>query len=294
MKTSELYETIDEFVDAFGKVYGHLDRKRSIEQMWLQVVEEASSVAEAVREVNYVDVVSHLANTFCWVCGLVAKCRGETQSILHFKDDFSSIIWRKYPNRCPLCDTSSCQCLIKKREIDQRSPGEKNRVYERVRRRAQRSMEDRITNLDRLVNMFEDIFGPNYFIMPIEEITFHFTEEVGEVAEQIRELRALEMSSSIGAKDKDRRKKRIITEFLRELADVFSWMCGILIKINYMIGNVNNILREFSRSQGVYSEITFSEILKKYYTEEGTLVCRTCRQTLCDIKKHETLYQLRE
>ena len=290
MKTSESYETIDEFMEAFEKVYGNLDRRRTVEQMWLQVVEEASNVAEAVREVNYVDVVSHLANTFCWICGLVAKCRGETKSIFHFEEDLSSIIWRKYPHKCPLCGMMPCQCLIKKREIDQRSPEEKNRVYEHVRRRAQRSIKDRIRNLDRLVNMFEDIFGPSYFIIPIEEITFHFTEEVGEVAEQIRELNALEMAS-IEVNDE---KKRIINEFLKELADVFSWMCGILIKINYMIGNVNHILIEFGRSQGIYREITFSEILKKYYVEEGKLVCRTCRQSPCDIKKHRTLYQFRE
>lgn len=292
MKTSESYETIDEFVDAFEKVYGDLDRKRTVEQMWLQVVEEASSVAEAVREVNYVNVASHLANTFCWICGLVAKCRGETRP-LHFKEDFSSIIWRKYPSRCPLCDTSPCQCLIKKREIDQRSPEEKNRVYARVRRRAQRTIKDRTRNLDRLVNMFEDIFGPSYFIVPIEEITFHFTEEVGEVAEQIRESYALEMTS-IEVKEKNREKKRIINEFLRELADVFSWMCGILIKINYMIGNVNHVLIEFGRSEHIHREITFSEVLKKYYTDEGTFVCRTCRQSPCDVKKHRTLYQFRE
>jgi len=293
MKASELYDTIEEYVDAFEKVYGNLDKKRSIEQMWLQVVEEASSVAEAVREVNYKDVVSHLANTFCWVCGLIAKCRGEPQPILHFEEDFSSIIWTKYPNKCPLCVSNPCQCLIKKREIDQRSTKEKERIYGRVRKMAQRSIEDRIRNLDRLVNMFEDIYGPNYFIMPIEEITFHFTEEVGEVAEQIREVYALGITSA-GINDKKREKKRITTEFLEELADVFSWMCGILIKINYMIGNVNQILIEFKRSQDTYREIRFSEILEKYYVDKGTLVCRTCRQTPCDIKKHKTIYQISE
>jgi hypothetical protein len=159
MKTGKPYETIDEFVDAFEKVYGNLDRKRTIEQMWLQVVEEASSVAEAVREVNYIAAISHLSNTFCWVCGLVAKCRSEKNSILHFKDDFSSIIWNKYPNRCPLCCVNPCQCLIKKREIDKRSADEKNRVYEHARKRAQRSIMDRIRNLDRIVNMFEDIYA---------------------------------------------------------------------------------------------------------------------------------------
>jgi NTP pyrophosphatase (non-canonical NTP hydrolase) len=66
--------------------------------------------------------------------------------------------------------------------------------------------------------------------MPIEEVTFHFTEEVGEVAEQIRESRALEMITSKKIKDK-KRKEKIVTEFKKELADVFSWYSGILIII---------------------------------------------------------------
>jgi hypothetical protein len=102
------------------------------------------------------------------------------------------------------------------------------------------------------------------------------------------------MVSSTKIKDKKREKKRIVEEFKRELADVFSWMCGILIKINYMIGNVNHVLIEFGRSQDEYCEIKFSEILEKYYMDEETLVCRTCRQSPCDIKKHKTLYQFRE
>lgn len=293
MKKSELPDTLDDLVNAFGRVYGDIDRKRSVEQMWLQVVEEAASVAEAVREVNYVEVVGHLANTFCWLSGLVAKCRGDPNSILHFEEDFSSIVWRKYPNSCPLCGVSSCQCLIKKREIDSRSPEEKNRVYEKAEKKAQRTIEDRIRNLDRLVNMFEEIFGSSYFVMPIEEITFHFTEEVGEVAEQIRELRAVNIAP-IEEREKIERRERITKEFLRELADVFSWMCGILIKVNLLIENVDDVLSEFGRSEGAFRKITFSETLQKYYTDDGRLVCRTCGQSPCDIKEHDKLYQLSE
>lgn len=293
MKPSQKCETIDDFVKAFGDVYGNWDQKRSIERMWLQVVEEASSVAEAVREVNYVDVVSHLADTFCWICGLVSKCKTENP-ILHFKEDFSSIIWMKYPGQCPLCDTSPCQCLTKKRDINRRSPEEKTRAYNHVRSKAKRTVKDRIKNLDRIVNMFEDIFGPSYFIVPIEEITFHFTEEVGEVAEQIRQLYALDMAPLFNNKDKKRRKEKITEEFLRELADVFSWMCGILIKLNYMVDNVNSILTEFNRSQGKFHKFCFSEIIYKYYSDDGKIVCRTCGQSPCDIKMHTTMYEISE
>jgi len=293
MKKSELPDTLDDLVNAFGRVYEDIDRKRSVEQMWLQVVEEAASVAEAVREVNYVEVISHLANTFCWISGLVAKCRGDPNSVLHFEEDFSSIVWRKYPNMCPLCGVRPCQCLIRKREIDSRSSEEKNQVYEKAEKKAQGTIEDRIRDLDRLVNMFEEVFGPSYFVMPIQEITFHFTEEVGEVAEQIRELRAVNMAP-INDREKRDRRDRITKEFLKELADVFSWMCGILIKVNLLIGNVDDILSEFGRSEGSFRKITFSETLQKYYIDDGRLVCRTCRRSPCDIKKHEKLYQLSE
>lgn len=289
MRSAKSYSAIDEFVDAFSTVYGQLDKRRTVEQMWLQVVEEASSVAEAVREANYVEMMSHLANTFCWFCGVVAKCHKESNSAFHFEEDFSSIIWNKYPNKCPLCQTNPCQCLIKRHEINQRSSREKTRVYENVREIAQGSIEDRVKNLDKLVAMFEGIFSPAYFVIHIEEITFHFTEEVGEVAEQIRELNALQnLSRSV------REKEHVVNEFTKEMADVFSWMCGILIKTNLMISDVDNVLKEFGRSQRKFQKIKFSEVVKKYYLKRGTIVCRTCGQKRCDIKKHKTLYSLSE
>ena len=286
-----LPEEIDEFVNAFYEIYGHLDEKRTVEHLWLQVVEEASSVAEAVREVNYVNVSSHLANTFCWICGLIAKCHKSKESIFHFEDDFSSIIWKKYPRECPLCENKPCQCLISKREIDRRSSEEKNEVYEEVRKRAERTIEDRIRNLDRLVDMFEDVYGPSYFIMPIEEITFHFTEEVGEVAEQIRELTTLEMYTG---RTKEEDIKKIREEFMKELADVFSWMSGIAIKLNYLIENVTSILKKFDLLKNDVTRISFSDMIKKYYVREGKLVCTTCKEVPCNIKKHKKYYQIRE
>jgi len=286
-----LPEKIDEFVNAFYEIYGHLDKTRTVEQLWLQVVEEASSVAEAVREVNYVDVSSHLANTFCWICGLIAKCRKNKESIFHFEDDFSSIIWKKYPRECPLCESKPCQCIIRKREIARRSSEEKNKIYEEVRKRAERTIEDRIENLDRLVDMFEDVYGPSYFIMPIEEITFHFTEEVGEVAEQIRELTALEMYAGRIAEEEI---QKIREEFIKELADVFSWMSGIAIKLNYLIENVTSILKEFDLLKNDNPHIYFSDMIKKHYVQEGKLVCRTCKEVPCNIKKHKKYYQIRE
>lgn len=286
-----LPEKIDEYVNSFYEIYGHLDEKRTVEQLWLQVVEEASSVAEAVREVNYVDVSSHLANTFCWICGLIAKCRKNKESIFHFEDDFSSIIWKKYPRECPLCENKPCHCLIEKRKIDRRSSEEKNKIYEEVRKRAEKTIQDRIRNLDRLVGMFEDVYGPNYFIMPIEEITFHFAEEVGEVAEQIRELTTFEMYAR---KIKEKDLKKIRAEFLKELADVFSWMSGIAIKLNYLVQNVTSILKKFDLLENDNPRISFSDMIRKYYVRKGKLVCRTCKEVPCNIKKHKKYYQLRE
>ena len=88
--------------------------------------------------------------------------------------------------------------------------------------------------------------------------------------------------------------KKIREEFIKEIADVFSWMSGIAIKLNYLIENVTSILKKFNLLNNDNPQIHFSDIIKKYYVHEGKLVCRTCKQVPCDIKKHKKRYQLSE
>src|SRR5207253_7015543 len=84
-----------------------------------------------------------------------------------------------------------------------------------------------------LQDMFDEIYSNNIMVTDIKEIAFHLLEEVGEVSEQIRELRA-----QSGREEKDlSRIGHAKRELQRELADVLSWMVTLLIKVTYLANN---------------------------------------------------------
>jgi len=281
--------TIDEFVDIFLNIYGEIDQKRSIEQLWLQVVEESASIAEAVREIEYTNLTMHIADMFCWFCGFINKLKTEKRKEFRIDDPLSLIIWNKFPNKCPFCQTHPCQCLLKREEIQGRTSEEKNRIYENVAKQAEATKNYRIKELNKLCDMFRCIFRPSYYVMPLEEITFHFMEEIGEVSEHIRKLTSL----SLGKKKGQNELLKVKKDFKKEIADVFSWLCAIVIKLNYLLESNQKILDEFNYLDSQKIEISFIDIVKKYYFKDSKFICRTCKREKCDISKHKTYYQLK-
>jgi NTP pyrophosphatase (non-canonical NTP hydrolase) len=118
--------------------------------------------------------------------------------------------------------------LIKRREINSRTSGEKEAFYNHIVAKAKKTLNHRFLGLDELVEMFDEIYSPNYYSMSIDEIAFHFTEEIGEVAEQIKEIRGWERQ----ARRQNAKKNEILEHLRRELADVSSWTAGLVNKIN--------------------------------------------------------------
>lgn len=287
-KTKDI--NIDRFVKIFADIYGKLDEKRTVEQLWLQVVEESSSIAEAVREGEYPNLTMHIADMFCWFCGFINRIRNAQEEIFKITDDFSSIIWKKFPLTCPLCHSNPCQCLLKREEIQKRSSKEKNKIYEEVLEDANNNIENRFKGLNQLCNMFRRIYKPCYYVMTLEEITFHYMEEVGEVSEHLRKLAAFELGAKKGKKELETVKK----DFQKEIADVFSWLCAIVIKLNNFIDDSQKILMTFGYQDSSNIEVSFVDIIKKYYFINSKWRCRTCKRTRCNIKEHTSYYQLEE
>lgn len=284
-----LPKELNQFVDGFQRIYGHYDASRTHEQLWLQVVEESSNVAEGIREENYVNALSHLANTFCWISGFVAKCHSEKEDPHYFPEDFTSIIWLKFPEKCPFCKTNPCQCLIMRRQINSRTSAQKEEAYNEVIAEAKKRLGYRPLELDALIEMFDRIYTSNYYAMSIDEIAFHFAEEVGEVAEQVREIRAWQIKK----KRLEKERQEIIEHLRRELADVFSWAAGLVNKINWELERHIRLLEEFGLASGLANKrLQFSSIVLRYYAKDNQMVCRTCRLPKCDISKHLTIYQI--
>jgi len=284
-----LPETIDEFVSAFQNVYGQYDEKRSEEQQWLLIVEESSRIAEAVREGSYESILEHLTNLFVWLCGFIAKCIiPETKCYL--KDDFSTIIWIKFQQKCARCDSKPCQCLSSMKRLMKREKAQKEEAYNETEKNAREQIDSRPKKLDDIVAMFNEIFYSNIMITDIKEIAFHLLEEVGEVSEQIRELKANIEESNI---------KFHKTELRRELADVFSWVMALLIKVNLLGDAAYNLTKTFASLQEKQSieiePITVNNsllriLVQKFYSEGDQLVCKTCRKQKCDLSLHPKHY----
>lgn len=293
-----LPQDLDDFMNAIHEVYGHLDNNRSEEEIWLDVVEESSRIGESVREVRYDRILDQLTNLFVWLCGFIKKCNNET-SICFFKEDFSSVIWLKFPDACPRCGARPCGCLSRWRELLQREKAQKEEAYGRILKKAIDTLSSRIRNLDHLVGMFDEIYGNNIEVTDIKEVAFHLLEEVGEVSEQLRELRALGQENETNKE----KKGSILNEVKQELADVFAWLAGLTIKVNLLAVSsihISNVMLELTGKEKInlstesIDRTLLRRLVLKNYSDGEKMICRTCKLPKCEIARHEKRYLLKE
>lgn len=238
--------SLDEWVIALDRVYGAIDAKRSSEGVLLHLVEHASQIQEDLRIGRYHDAVTHLADAFCWTCGLVVKsanpaCYG-TQS------SYRELILAKFPHRCYHCLQPRCICsatigagIEDKAAKDKRR--EENKVGRKALREQLRGSDDEPTSLFKLERMFngkKGIYTHVNFATPLDNIVAHFQEEVGEVAECINNLEDAR-NEGIGPRDTDAMQSWQ-EELELELADVFTWTTALLAKFDYMLGSANKYL----------------------------------------------------
>jgi NTP pyrophosphatase (non-canonical NTP hydrolase) len=278
--------TLDEWSRKFSDKFYEQDKYRSYSEMWLQTVQHAADVAEAIREHNYNNACHNLAEVFCWMSGIINKCNREPDDNSFFKMDekFSEIVWLKYHNKCPLCDEIRCICPLMKSQINELKHKEKEDRYDRLERegRDQIKHNNNIKEIKRLVEMYDTTYRSSYVLSTIEEICFHFTEEIGEVAEMVHKLdkRELDKKNGIELSSLTDEEKEGIKEFQRqlkrELADVFSWSVALIIKFNIMIDEISPVLVSYGKL-GLPSDekrgidkvypLEYSEILEKFWVE---------------------------
>lgn len=291
-----LPQTIDEFVSGISDVYGHNDEGRGEEELWLQVVEESSQIAEAVRENSYEKILKNSVDLLAWLSGFVSKCHSK-DSICHFEDKLSVIIHTKFPGRCPRCKNNPCQCLSRMKELQERDQEHKRRVYAESEEEANNTMESRPKRLDEIVAKFYQIFANNLMIMNIQEIAFHLLEEVGEVAVELRELRAR------NGNGEESEIKEIKTELKKEIADVFSWVLALIIKVNLLGNNSYQVTKALTEiiNENILNFETIKiensllrKLILKYYSDNENLVCSTCNETKCDLSKHDNKYKIKK
>lgn len=225
-----LEEWSNEFIGANPGSWDDLDSA----QAWLRFVEIAAFIAEQVRTEEYAEMVAGLGRALGWLCSFV-KVYSEKHPkewFPLFAESLSEMVWKKYPGTCYRCthelshddivDTKylPCVCLAVPQVPDDKKP------LREFHLKTARAEKPRPSGLDQWANMIKDVYGPNHRQLSLSAITLHFLEEVGEVAESLRKLREL------GAKPDEEGKRERIVKLQNEVADVFSWILGLLNKLD--------------------------------------------------------------
>ena len=83
------------------------------------------------------------------------------------------------------------------------------------------------------------------------------------------------------------------------MADVFSWVMALLIKVNLMGDSAYNLTKTLVSLQEKESieikPITINNsllriLVQKFYSEGDQLICKTCRKQECDLSLHPKHY----
>jgi NTP pyrophosphatase (non-canonical NTP hydrolase) len=86
----------------------------------------------------------------------------------------------------------------------------------------------KVTGIQALEDMFEKVFGNAYEVFNIQNIAFHLLEEVGEVTQSIKDLYTYDYKREPFTPELQAYRTK---KFEEELADVFSWIFALMLKI---------------------------------------------------------------
>lgn len=277
---------MDDWVEEFYEIYRLKDKKRTIPEMWLHLQENASKVGEALRRNEYGLALRELAHVFCWLCSFVAKCNDEDQPAKYMnrayllKRKFWDIVWHKYPNACYRCGGSPCECLKWGKDLER-----KDRQIKIAKRLEDMRKQKPTTppTVDQLVERFRLIYENTHYAIPIEYLGFHFLEEVGEVAREILNLAPFE-GKDLEKLTKPESKKltELQTKLADELADAFSWIACLLIKLDFFSETMWN----YYGLKRKRKKITLPEIVwNEYKSRRGDFLnCPHCKERPCRCK----------
>jgi hypothetical protein len=282
------------------------------EDLWVATMAHCSSMGEAIRRVNYRDLVKFAAHCFCWICSYVNCCRSaQADPLFAWNEILCDIVYFKFPGVCGHCRENPCKC--KSENMDARE--DKSVGYGALLQKWEVPSGRNDFTLSNWLQMFRDIFGGRIHMSMLESIGFHFLEEAGEEALAVRKL--VQLRGVLGAgiegvdedfvkslrtvpgvvqaymqvdipkddkgkwlidfksRDPSQVKARLVDAkmgFVIELADTFSWFCAILIKLKQILDSSKLYVEDFD----------IEAYLQKEYSSSGKgLLCPTCKANPC-------------
>lgn len=223
-------------------------------QVWLRSVENAGTrVAEFIRKEEYMKATESLGNAFGLLCYFVKKFRES-----HKIRSLSEISWYKYPGMCYACadkvsksevteeEYVSCICLGMQGKPDDKQKSEKRLKQARKKKKKPRT-------LDEWSDMIKSIYKGAHSVSPISAICLHFIEEIGEVTRELYEFCELKKR---GAEKRELEEK--IKKLEEEIADTFSWIFGLMNKIDQLFEKA----RDYYKEKAKLHPLKASEIAK--------------------------------
>lgn len=280
---------IEDYVNNVKRIFP-LNSKKSPYLIWMEVTGKAAKVCEGIRKLEYNAVVDDLAGLIWWWFAFIGRLNDLDQKsadyvIFRIPNCAGDILWRNYPNVCPVCVTEyvnnvkkqdpskepskiltaivensigrPCICSTRKKSVEGRD--------EKIKQLAQQitkdisEMKDRktIQTLSDFEKMFIEIYSSSVYNMSPEEIAFHLMEEVGEVSEALADVTTHKHSFSPknGAdlseytenfmKEADEK----IAHVEKELADVFSWSVSLLQKTRQILDSSSKLSETLNDGQ---------------------------------------------
>jgi NTP pyrophosphatase (non-canonical NTP hydrolase) len=305
-KLKEIKEyRLEDWVKIFGDIYGNANAERNASLLWLEVIAESSNIAEYVRREQYRRAIDTIPDLFSYLLSFVAKYSiYATDNVIQNEgidlrsDEDSSLyltewILKEYPGCCSVCAKKPCICPASRYESEARFEDSNFAEMISTRLMKQESWENEIAdniasyNVERLFNMFNEIYGAPHHDQSVSSICFRFLEEVGEVARLLLSFDSIRILRMKKDPSYEEDAKYLSNALKGEVSDVISWIMALISKVNFIYRltypHYQRIHGKESTTDITYQHITLSELLlnRFYDIESDKFTCPHCASEEC-------------
>ena len=302
---------ISQWAEALDKVYAGPDSPRSPEEIWIGTMAHCSSIGEAIRKSDFVELMGFAARAFSWMLSFSVKCAKTKDLMFRCENNFCEMVYLKFPDLCGHCTQNPCNC----KPIDMDANKDKAGKYERLLEKWTRDQRTKAIQytIDDWLKIIADIYGGRIHLQTMETLGFHFLEEAGEEAKAVRNLMQLRGASKPGldgideatisrlaaipaiageyirlgkgkpggkpefkldSNDKADIYARIVAgkmDLIVELADTFSFFCSMLIKLGSMKIGPDKFSANLEQA-----------LIDTYGKPDEGLACPVCKKKTCE------------
>ncbi len=199
------------------------------------------------------------------------------------------------------CGRRQCTCLARKEFVDNRPPEFKGFVKCNVHRLAGTTLAKMPKTLIGLENTLRYVFEPSIHALSITEIAFHLLEEVGEVADALKNLQCQphpqQSQPRVSAQAQYQKEKgKRLMNLGEELADVFSWTLALQTKTYNILTSAEKYGTQYADTPEEKENVKFfaRKLIRPAATLEGLvwrvfsnqnenfLTCDKCKKRRCN------------